>query len=43
MPHQAPGSGAPVGTGRPGMYEAKRKGKSRVAIAPAEAESAEAR
>jgi len=43
MPHQVPGSGAPAGTGRPGMDEAKRKGKSRVAIAPAEAESAEAR
>ena len=43
MPHQAPDPARLLARADQAMYEAKRKGKSRIAMAPAEAESTEAR
>jgi diguanylate cyclase (GGDEF)-like protein len=43
MPHHAPDPVRLLARADQAMYEAKRKGKSRVAMAPAEAEPAEAR
>jgi diguanylate cyclase (GGDEF)-like protein len=43
MPHQAPDPARLLVRADQAMYEAKRKGKSRVAMAPAESASAEAR
>ncbi|ALK95670.1 diguanylate cyclase [Massilia sp. WF1] len=43
MPHQQPDPARLLACADQAMYEAKRKGKSRVAMAPAQAESAEAR
>lgn len=43
MPHQVPDAARLLARADQAMYEAKRKGKRRVAIAPALAESAEAR
>jgi diguanylate cyclase (GGDEF)-like protein len=43
MPHQAPDPARLLARADQAMYEAKRKGKSRIAMAPAESASAEAR
>jgi PleD family two-component response regulator len=43
MPDQAPDPARLLARADQAMYEAKRKGKSRIAVAPAEAASAEAR
>jgi diguanylate cyclase (GGDEF)-like protein len=43
MPHQVPDPARLLARADQAMYEAKRKGKRRVAVAPAQAESAEAR
>ena len=43
MPDQAPDAARLLARADQAMYEAKRKGKSRIAVAPAEAASAEAR
>jgi PleD family two-component response regulator len=43
MPHQALDPARLLARADQAMYEAKRKGKSRIAMAPAESASAEAR